>query len=356
MSRVTTLEIDTNKFLSNIKKIRKYVGNKELMPIIKANAYGTYINKRLDIINNFNIVGVAIVDEAISLRKLGYQKEIFVLNQPSIKELQIISENNITIGISDESFIKEVNCKIKVHLEIETGMNRTGINFDNLERIMALVKNNKNIEVEGVYTHLSSADRDKKYTEKQITIFKKAVEKVKENFDIKYIHCSASNGLLNYKENFTNLVRPGIIMYGYPSFEESNEIVDFEPIAKLKTEIVFLKDVEKNTSIGYSRKYITKKQMKIATIPIGYADGFRRVGNKSIYVLIKGIKCKVLGNICMDSCMVDVTGLDDVKTGEDVYIFDNENITLEDIADTYNTINYEVLSTISERVPRTFID
>lgn len=355
--RTTIMEVDTNRFNKNISLIKKYIGNKKIMPIIKANAYGTYINKRIDIINEFDIVAVAIVDEAIELRKLGYTKEIFVLNQPSIDELQEIINYNITIGLSSEEFLDniDINTKMKVHLEIETGMNRTGIQLDKLNNFIQKIKKLPNIKVEGVYTHLSSADYDIDYTRYQLQRFKEAVSVVKENFDnIIYIHSSASNGLLNFKDDVSNLVRTGIIMYGYESFSGTKEKINIEPICKLKTKVSFIKEVDKNESISYSRKFITQTKMKIATIPIGYADGFRRCLLNQGEVIINGKKAKVIGNICMDSCMIDITNIENVKVGDDVYIWDNINITLEEIAEKCNTINYEIISTISERVPRVF--
>lgn len=170
--RNTRLEVDLTKFKRNIQKIREYCPNKELMPVIKANAYGTYINRRLDILNDFNIVAVAIVDEAINLRKLGYTKDIFVLNQPSISEINEIIEYDLIVGTSSEEFIDEClkeNMYIRCHLEIETGMNRTGINIKILERIIDKIKDKLKIEV--VYTHFSSSDFDDNYTKKQIEIF-----------------------------------------------------------------------------------------------------------------------------------------------------------------------------------------
>lgn len=351
----TILEVNTKKFINNINKIQKYVGNKTIMPVIKANGYGTYINKKLDIINHFNIVAVAEVQEAIELRKLGYSKEIFVLNQPSIEEIEDIYKYQITIGLSEIEFLKQINLPIKVHLEIETGMNRTGIKLNDLDDFIDEIKRNHNIEVEGIYTHFSSADIDEDYTNKQISLFKQAINQVKDIFHLKYIHCSASNGLINYKENISNTVRPGIIMYGYESFKGANKAIDIEPIAKLKTKITYIKKVEENESISYNRKFISQHPMTVATIPIGYADGIRRELTNKGEVVVNGEKRKILGSICMDSCMIDVTGLN-VKVGDTVYIWDNENITLEDIADKCNTINYEIISTISDRVERRFID
>ncbi len=348
----TILEVNTKKFLHNIERIKEYVGNKTIMPVIKANAYGTYINKNLNLLNHFNIVAVAEVQEAIEIRKLGYTKEKFVLNQPSIEELEDIYNHKITIGISEIDFLKKVNLPIKVHLEIETGMNRTGIKIEDLSNFIEEIKKNKNISVEGIYTHFSSADNDQEYTNRQIKLFEQAVTIVKEHFILKYIHCSASNGIVNAKEEISNTVRPGIIMYGYESFKGIKDIINIEPITKLKTKITYIKEIDKEESISYNRRFITPNPMKVATIPIGYADGLRRELTNKGEVVVKGEKRKILGAICMDSCMIDVTGLD-VKVGDSVYIWDNENITIEDIANKCNTINYEIISTISDRVERT---
>ncbi|MBR3208996.1 MAG: alanine racemase [Bacilli bacterium] len=184
--RATVLEIDKSIFRNNIKLIRKYVSNKEILPVIKANGYGTYINKQLDLINDFNIVGVAIVSEAIELRKIGYKKEILVLNQPSIDDINDILKYNIVIGLSSKEFLDvliESKKSINVHLEIETGMNRTGIKINELESFIKIIKES-NINVEGVYTHLSCADCDKEYTNMQLDTFDKAVSIVKVIFQI----------------------------------------------------------------------------------------------------------------------------------------------------------------------------
>ncbi len=356
--RPTIMEIDLNALNHNINEIKKFIGTKEIMPIIKANAYGTYINKNLSVIKDFKIVGVATVSEGKELREVGFQHEIFILNQPSIEELETILNYNLTIGISSLEFIEEVISrkeKIKIHLEIETGMSRTGIVLEDIPHFLDLVITN-NIEVEGIYTHLSSADTDEDYTTVQLATFNQAVSMIKSKIpSLKYIHSLASNGIIHYLSNDTNLVRPGIILYGYPSSEESTNKINLKPISKLKTKVTFLKTVPKNTAISYSKTYITDKETKIATIPIGYADGLRRCLSNKGEVIINNKKCKIIGNICMDSCMVDVTDIKDLKVGDEVYIWDNKNITVEEIAKKCNTINYEILSTISNRVPRVFI-
>lgn len=356
--RTTVMEVDLDKFESNIDKIKSFIGDKAIMPVIKANGYGTHINFRLDVIKKFNIVAVAIAQEAVELRKIGYDKEIFILNQPYIDDLDEIIENNITIGLSSRSFLEDildVDKDIKVHLEIETGMNRTGIKLEDLEDFIGRIKQNDHIKVEGVYTHLSSADIDEEYTLKQFDIFKEAVGIIKANFDdIKYIHSSASNGLLFYDDGVSNLTRPGIIMYGYESCDGVKDIIDIEPVCKLKSKVTFLKTIDIGESVSYSRKFKSDAITRVATVPIGYADGFKRELSNKGYLVVNGKKARVLGNVCMDSIMIDVTNIDDVHVGTEVYIWDNEIQTLEDIAKECNTINYEIMSTISDRVPRIF--
>ena len=337
ITRPVYMEVNLDNFKYNVKQIQEYVGKDvELMPVIKANGYGTYINKNLDILNMFNIVAVANVDEAVFLRNLGYNKEIFVLNQPFETEIEKIIKYNIVVGISSYDFankLAETNKKVKVHVEIGTGMGRTGVHPYKIDKFLSSL--NSNIEVEGIYTHFSAADIDEEYSRQQLHSFNIAVDTAKEILgNIKYIHAAASNALLNFQEAHFNFLKP---------------------IAVLKAKVTFLKTVEKGTSIGYSRSYITTKETKVATIPIGYADGFRRDFSNGWEVLINGKKVPIIGKVCMDSFMADVTELDDVKLGDEVVIWDNENITLEQLAEKCNTINYEILCTISDRVPRKFI-
>ena len=226
---------------------------------------------------------------------------------------------------------------------------------------------------------MSSADYDDVYTIKQLNNFNEAVSKAQEYIgELKYIHCSASNGILNYTNKelnnsnnivedksrdsnnkkintYSNLIRPGIILYGYESFDKTMEMIDLKPVCKLKSKITFLKEVEAGTSIGYSRSYITTRKTKVATIPIGYADGLRRSLSNKGEVLINGKRVPIIGKVCMDGFMADVTDLEEVSVGDEVYIWDNEIIMLEEVANLCDTINYEIMSTISNRVPRRFI-
>ena len=218
ITRPVIMEVNLKNFEYNIAKIKEKVGNKvAIMPVIKANGYGTYINNRLDILNKFEIVAVANVDEGVYIRNLGYEKEIFILNQPYETEIEKIVKNNLIVGISAYSFAEQlgqIQDDVKVHIEVGTGMGRTGVHPYKIEQYINNLA--PNIKVEGIYTHLSSADIDDKYTKNQLESFNIAVQKAKNILgNIKYIHSSASNGIINYPESYFNLVRPGIIMYGY---------------------------------------------------------------------------------------------------------------------------------------------
>ena len=359
ITRPAYLEINLNNLQYNIEQIQKKVGNNvKLMPVIKANGYGTYINQRLDVINQFDIVAVATVDEGVYIRELGYEKEIFVLNQPYESEIEKIIKYNIVVGISSYGFaekLAETNKEIAVHIEVGTGMGRTGVHPYKIEKYIKSLASN--IKVEGIYTHFSSADFDDEYSKKQLESFNIAVATAKEILgNLKYIHAAASNALLNYEDARFNLVRPGIILYGYPGEEKTFEKISLKSIAQLKAKVIFLKEVPEGTSIGYGRSYITTKHTKVANVPIGYADGFRRDFSNGWEVLIKGKKVPIIGKVCMDSFMVDVTDIEDVQVGDEVIIWDNENITLEQLAEKCNTINYEILCTVGSRVPRKFVN
>lgn len=358
ITRPVVMEVNLSDFEHNISQIRARVGEDvTIMPVIKGNAYGTYLNKKLDILNKFDIVAVATVDEGVDIRKLGYAKEIFVLNQPFETEIDKIVQYGITVGISSYAFAEQlgrIKSLVRVHIEIGTGMGRTGIHPYRVDQYIQSLP--ENIIVEGVYTHLSSADNDEEFTRNQIKSFHVAVNTIEEMLGkVKYVHCSASNGIVNYPDAHFNLVRAGLIMYGYASAEDTLKKIDIRPITTLKGKISFLKEVVAGTSVGYGRSFITERESKIATVPMGYADGFRRVYSNGWKVMIRGQKAPIVGKVCMDSFMVDVTDIEGVEAGDEVIIWDNENITVEMLAEKCDTINYEILCSIGDRVPRKYV-
>ena len=360
--RETILEVNQSEFLSNVKKIKDYSGNKIVMPVVKANAYGTYLNYRLDLMNQFEIVCVATVDEAIYMRRMGFTKDILILNQPSKNEISEIRNYNLVVGTCNKDFLNEVinfGKKIRIHLELETGMNRTGIRENEIESFLDMIDNSSNIVVEGIYTHYSSADIDRDYTSRQLEIFKRGVKKINDRIGaVKYIHTSASTGILHMKDDITNAVRPGLLLYGYCPNLNEKEIIDVKPICRLKAKISHIFEIEEGEYVGYSKNYKAERKTKVAVVSIGYADGLRRSLSNKGAVIINGQKSNIIGNVCMDSIMVDITDAaikTQITEGDEAYIWDNEKILLEDIAMECGTINYEILSTISSRVLRKYI-
>lgn len=355
------LEIDTNKVINNIKNIKKYVGdNVEIMPVLKDNAYGTYIQEKLEILNktNIKIVAVAIVDEGVQLRKSGYTGDIFILNQPLKQELESIAKYDLIVGIGSIEFLKEIGKQphnYKIHIEIGTGMGRTGIRPSRITEYLQEASKYPNIIIDGIYTHFSCSDCDADYTNAQIGSFETALQVVREKVTtLRYIHCCNSAGIIDFPRAHYNLVRPGLIIHGLYPTEELKSKIHLEPTTKLKSKISFIKEVEKGTSISYGRSYITTARTKVATVPLGYADGLRRSMSNTGKVVVNGTLVPIIGKVCMDCFMIDVTSIPEVQVGDDVYIWDNQNIYIEDVANIYNTINYEVLVSISPRVVREF--
>ena len=364
MDRQTIMEINVDDFQDNYNVLNRLAlsKGKKVLPVLKANGYGTYVNKCPELISQFDIIGLAMCLEAIELRNKGYSNDILILNEPYKEDIDNIIKYNLILGVCSIEFITAIgtlNKPVRIFIEIETGMGRTGIKLNDLAQFVKLVKKYPNIEVIGCYTHFSVADsyanEDIEYTNKQIQDFDKAVKMLKKEFpDIKYFSSEASDGFLRFNDEKANLVRPGLILYGYEPYKGAFNGIDLRPIAKLKSKISYIKEIDENTFISYGRTFKSSKKMKVATVGIGYADGLPRALSNKGEVVINGKKSKILGTICMDSFMCDVTDIE-CKEGDDVYIWDNELVTIEDIAEKCNTINYEIISRISDRVPRKFL-
>ena len=364
--RNSFLEVDLNAVSYNIAQIKQFVGKYvEVMPVIKADAYGLGVlslKKSLEE-NDIKKVAVAITDEAITLRKNGFNQDIVILNELLLDEAEQIVEYNLTPGISVYEIAEKINFfakksgkTINVHIEVDTGMGRVGLKPEDVLEFVNKVSKLENINIEGIYTHLSSADSSIEYTNKQIELFKSVLSELKENgYNFKYKHAAASSGIIEFENSHFNMVRPGLIIYGYYPNENMNEKISLKQSTKLKTNVVFIKEVPKGTAISYSRNYITDKKTKIATIPIGYADGIRRSLSNIGRVYINGKYASIIGNICMDNFMVDVTEIENIKIGDEVILWDNEHITIEEVAKKCNTINYEILCNVSKRISRKYI-
>lgn len=369
---VNRLEIDMNKIEYNLKQIKQCVGDKvELLPVIKANAYGIGAVALKDVLesNNINYVAVAMIKEAIELRNNGFKMPIMVLNEILDCEVEDIIKYNLTAGISTYEIAEKLNecaekkkTSVKVHIKVDTGMGRVGLiatdssEFEKDIETIEKIKELKNLEIEGIYSHLASPDAEKDYTNKQISLFDNLLTRLAErNINIKYKHILASTGITDYTYASYNMVRPGIIIYGHTSRGKIQTKLDLKPCTKFLSKVAYIKNVPENTSISYGRTYITKGYAKIATVPMGYADGIRRELSNKGYVSINGEKAPIVGVVCMDNFMVDVTKIPSVKVGDDVAIWDNENITLEEVASKCDTIVHDILCGVTDRVNRVYI-
>ncbi|HPT75592.1 MAG TPA: alanine racemase [Defluviitaleaceae bacterium] len=366
-------EINLDAISNNIKEIQKNISkDTEIMAVVKADAYGhgAIEVSRILIENGVQRLAVAILDEGKQLREEGFNVPILILGYTPAEQagelvsydlIQTVFSFEMAKAISD-SAVKQ-NKKAKIHLKIDTGMSRIGFKPDK-ESIKTIKEINQlpNINIEGIFTHFSSADEaDTSFTQQQFSIFNAFIKALEEEgLKIPVKHCSNSAGFMLDERMHMNLIRPGIIIYGlYPSNEVNKEKIHLKPAMSLKSQVVFVKEVEENTPVSYGRKFITSKKTKVATIPVGYADGYSRRLSSSGRVLINGEYAPIIGNICMDQFMVDVSHISDVEVGTEVVLIGQQgqnSISAEEIADIIGTINYEVVCMVGKRIPRLYIE
>jgi alanine racemase len=360
----TVLEINLDALTTNYNFYKqKLHQNTKIMVMVKAFGYGNggyEIAKQLEHLK-VGYLGVAFADEGIALRKAGITTPIMVLN-PEISSYKAMIAYNLepemysVSGLT--SFIelaKEKNLNgYPIHLKMDTGMHRLGFEKSEVTELITLLKHNNFVKVTSVFSHLAASDNFdfKVFTLQQIQLFESIVSELSAALTIQPIrHILNTSGIFNFPEYQFEMVRLGIGIYGVGNSEE--EQISLENVSVLKSIISQIRTVNENESIGYSRKFVVQKQMKIATIPIGYADGIRRAwGNEKGYVLIHNQKATILGNICMDMLMVDVTSIP-CEERDEVIIF-GENPHVQEIASVCGTIPYEILTSISQRVKRIF--
>ena len=365
-------EIDLDAIASNIKNIRNITNkNAKIMAIVKADAYGhgaVEVAKVL-LYNGADCLGVAILDEAIQLRKNNIHVPILILGYTPEAKIEDVVKYDVTQTVfSYETAYQlslsavKLNKTAKIHIKIDTGMGRIGFlpNETAIEEIIKIASL-PNIKIDGIYTHFSTADEfDKSFTLNQLKVFKDTIEKLeKKGISIPTKHCANSAAIMDLDNAFFNMVRPGIILYGmYPSNEVKKEKLNLIPAMSIKTHVSYVKEVEEGTPIGYGRTFITKRKSKIATVPIGYADGFQRIMTKGGRVIVRNEYAPVVGRICMDQFMIDVTSIEEIKAGDEVIILGKKGekqIAAEEIAAIMGTISYEVVCMIGKRVPREYI-
>jgi len=368
---LTWTEVNLDVIAQNVKNIRKLIGKKrEFMAVVKGNAYGQDILEVSPVVleNGATRLAVARLEEGIILRKAGITVPILVLGLTLKQQAEFLVSYNITPAVCEFEMIEklsesavQMNKMTKIHLKVDTGMGRIGIFPYNVLRFIKRIKALKNVEIEGIFTHFSVADeKDKFYTEEQ---FRKFIEILtileKEGISIPIKHVGNSATLLDLPHMWLDMVRPGIAIYGlYPS-KEVKKTINLIPTQQFKTKIVFIKELPRGESISYGRTYVTKRRIRVASLPVGYADGYNRLLSNQGEVLVRGQRVPIIGRVCMDQCMIDVTTLTQVEIGDEVVLWGRQGeeiITVEEIAQKIRTINYEIVHMPDKkRVPKLFI-
>lgn len=340
-----------------------------IIAVIKADGYGhgaVAVAKTVEeLVYGY---AVATIDEAVNLRKNGITKPILILGYTAEVDYERMIEYNITATVYNYQSAEKINNRAKAlgtvakcHIKIDTGMRRIGFYPDNMtvntiKSITAL----KNINVEGIFTHFVSSDsEDKTYAKKQFDMFLEFVDELKkEGVYIPYKHCANSAAIIDMPYASLDLVRAGIAMYGmYPSDMVNKRRVMLFPALELKSHVIMVKDVSKGEGISYSSTYITDKMTRVATIPVGYGDGYPRSLSSKGYVLINGKRANILGRVCMDQMMVDVTDIENVSEGTEVTLIGadgNEYISVEEVSELAGSFNYEFVCDLGKRIPRCY--
>lgn len=364
------MKISLPAISENLSECRKRIGDARLLMVIKADGYGhgavavgRYVEKQVD------YFAVACLSEAVELREGGIRKPILILGYTSPKEYGELLAYHITPTICSYDAAKKLSdtarilgCEAKIHIALDTGMGRIGfIPGEEDADVVAEISRLPGIVLEGMFTHFSKADEtDKAYTKEQAARYRKMVELLSERkVEIPIKHCCNSAGIMDFEEYRYDMVRAGIITYGmWPSDEVKRENMSLRPAMEWKAHVVHVKEVMPGTCISYGGTFVAKRPMKVATVSVGYADGYPRSLSNKGKVLIHGQEAAILGRVCMDQMMVDVTGIMEVQIEDVVTLVGRDGdscITVEQVAEWSGRFNYEFVCDISTRVSRIYV-
>lgn len=360
-------EIYLDHLINNYKIIQKKTRKAKVMAAIKADAYGhgaVEVARTLES-EGIYMFGVASVEEGVELRQAGITSKILVLSPILYSQIDTVVEYNLIPTISEFGFFRVLNKKLKalrkpisVHIEVDTGMTRTGIPYDKARQSIKKMSSSQFVKIEGLFSHFPLADSDGAFTKKQIKEFSGLVKDLRKyKINPSFIHLANSSGLFKHIDSHFRLVRPGIALYGLTASPDIHYTKSLLPVLSLKSRIVNIRNVKANTPISYGHIFVTKKRSRIATISVGYGDGYPRALSNVGEVLLKGTRAPIVGAICMDLIMIDVTGIGRVKVGDVVTLIGDdgdEQITAEECAIKSNTIVYEISTGIGPRVARVF--
>ncbi len=376
MYRHIKAEIDLNALEYNINQILKLVPSDRVMGVVKANAYGhgaAEVVKTL-IHLGINRFAVSNVYEALDLRSTNSDCDILILGYSDLSAVAELAKNNITLCVFDLDYAKnlssvagQMGVTVNCHIKINSGMNRLGFAVDNtqafkdeINQVFAL----ENLNITGAFTHFATADRDSdkngEFVAEQYKLFKSAREIIasvaaKKGKGELYYHSSNSAAtLLDSKIRPSDIYRIGVIMYGLTPSDDMELPFEVKPVMSFKATVSQVKSIKKGDAVSYGRTFKAQKDMRVATVTVGYADGYMRGLSNKGYMLINGKKANILGRVCMDQTVVDVTDISDVKTGDSALLF-GEGLPVDELAKLLNTINYELVCAVAHRVPRIYL-
>lgn len=372
-------EVDLTAIAHNVREFKRLVSpDVTIMPAVKADGYGhgAIEVSKTALQNGASRLGVARIEEGITLRNSGIDAPILVFGYTSPENAIDVIENDLTITISEKDVASKfalaattLGKEVKIHFKIDSGMGRIGmltqdghpgtpdLSTNSIDPVIDISKM-KGLELEGLYTHFAQADhKDKQYTQQQFEIFSSFSKQLKAaGLEIPFIHAANSAAAIEMPETHLDMIRPGISFYGlYPSEHVDKSLIDLKPAMALKTKIISLKTVPKGFKVSYGSTYVTETETTIAVVPIGYADGFSRSFSSNGSMLVHGKRVPIVGRVCMDLTMLDVGGIADVALEDEVVVFGSQKdnfIGADELAVNAGTINYEIVSAITSRVPR----
>ena len=366
-NRAVWAEVNVGAVEHNIREIQKKVaGGAKFCAVVKANAYGhgAVPIAQAAIRCGADYLAVAVLSEGIELRAAGISLPVLILSTVPDEQAADLVKYDITATVYSLESAKVLSAEavrqgkcVKMHLAVDTGMGRIGIAPEQAGLLAAEIQKLPAVDLEGMFSHFAMADsRDKAFAYVQLERFKTAISAVEAvGIHLAIRHIANSAAALEMPETHFDMVRAGIILYGlWPSGEVARN-TDLRPAMRLKAKISHVKTVEKGRPISYGCTFVTERESIIATLPLGYADGYTRLFSGKAAVEISGKRAKVVGRICMDQCMIDVTDIENPKIGQEVTLFGSETLTADEAADWIGTINYEIICMVSSRVPRVYI-
>lgn len=359
-------EIDLDALEGNLRAIKSHIqAGTRLCAVVKANAYGhgavAVARKAIEV--GADYLAVATLDEGLELRHAGIMTPILILGLVPPAAAGEIVENGFTQAVCDLEMAQALSSaavsqgrSAKVHFKVDTGMGRIGVRPEDAGVIAELIQRLPGIEIEGVFSHFAEADvKDKSYVRQQLEAFRHAVRNMRDQgVDPAIRHIAESAAILEIPDAHFDMVRAGIIEYGLWPSDEVTHPIDLKQVMRLCARIAFIKNVHKGESIGYGRQFVAARESRIATLPIGYADGYIRAYGRQGAVELRGKRAPIAGRVCMDQVMIDVTDIPEAKTGDEVTLFGSSTLTTDEAAGWLNTINYEVTCMVSARVPRIY--